>query len=79
MTVLSGVIIGVQMLTDFCGKLKFTKNLILITDGERTTDYTDAEAVANQINTQGIKFSALLVPALPIIHQLTLYQGRGFR
>lgn len=57
--VLSGVIIGVQMLTDFCGKLKFAKNLILITDGERNTDYTDAEAVANQIITQDIKFSAL--------------------
>lgn len=57
--VLSGVIIGIQMLTEFCGKLKFHKSLILMTDGERVTDYTDAEAVATQMNDQGIKFFAL--------------------
>lgn len=58
-TVLSAVILGVQMITEFCLKLKFKKNLILLTKGELLSDFTDAEAVATQIKAQEINFSVL--------------------
>lgn len=56
---LSAVIVGIHMITEFCQELKFKKNLILITVGEMLSDYTDAEAITTQINTESIKFSVL--------------------
>lgn len=47
------------MITEFCLKLKFKKNLILLTIGELTSDFTDAEAVVEQIKAQEITLSVL--------------------
>lgn len=49
------------MITEFCQELKFKKNLILITNGELNSDFTDAGAIVAQIKSQAITFSVLWV------------------
>ena len=58
---LEGLIVGLEMLTKFCGSRKYRKRVFLITDGEKELQYTDAELahVTNTIKQNDIKLNCI--------------------
>ena len=58
-TVISALIVGLDVLMKYCRHLKYIKNIIVLTDGRGETDWSQTEDVAQQINKQGIHLSVL--------------------
>ncbi|KAG5519625.1 hypothetical protein PMAC_001780 [Pneumocystis sp. 'macacae'] len=54
---ISGIIIGIDLISKYCGNLKYIKNLILITNGMSHMDFSDAEKIAYQIKHMSINIS----------------------
>jgi hypothetical protein len=43
----------------YCKKLKYIKNLTIITDGMGATDWSEYDEIAQQINKENVKLSVL--------------------
>ncbi|KAG4306170.1 hypothetical protein PORY_000158 [Pneumocystis oryctolagi] len=56
---ISGVIIGIDLISKYCRHLKYIKNLILITNGMSYMDFSDSERIAYQIKYMSINFSII--------------------
>ena len=49
------------MISEFCLKLKFKKNIILLTNGNLLSDFSDSDAISSKIQQQGITLFVLYV------------------
>src|SRR5271169_3949182 len=58
---MSALVVGLDLLMRYCKKLKYVKNIILITDGLSKVDWTDSEDIIQQINQENINLSVLYV------------------
>ena len=60
---LDGLIVGLDMLVQFCGKKKYRKRVFLITDGEKETKYTKQELdeIIKTINGNEIKLNCITI------------------
>ncbi|KTW32816.1 uncharacterized protein T551_00301 [Pneumocystis jirovecii RU7] len=54
---ISGIIIGIDLISKYCGNLKYIKNLILITNGMSYMDFSDSEKIAYQVKHMSINIS----------------------
>jgi ATP-dependent DNA helicase 2 subunit 2 len=63
-TAMSALIVGLDLLMKYCKKLKYIKNIFIITDGRGVTDWSQVDEIAQQINGENIKFSVLYVLCL---------------
>ena len=59
--VLSAIIVATHMISEFCLKLKFKKNIILLTNGNLLSDFADSDAISSKIQQQGITLFVLYV------------------
>jgi ATP-dependent DNA helicase 2 subunit 2 len=59
---MSALIVGLDLIMKYCRHLKYIKNVILITDGRGTTDWTQVDDIAEQINREHINLSILFPP-----------------
>jgi ATP-dependent DNA helicase 2 subunit 2 len=60
-TAMSALVVGLDLLMKYCKKLKYIKNILVITDGRGVTDWSQLDEIAQQINEENIKFSVLYV------------------
>lgn len=56
---MSALVVGLDLLMNYCKKLKYIKNLIIITDGRGPVDWNGTEDVAQQINRENVNLSIL--------------------
>lgn len=56
---ISAVIIGIDLISKYCGSFRHIKNLILITNGESAMNFSDLEKIGYQIRYMSINFSIL--------------------
>ncbi|QSL65397.1 hypothetical protein MERGE_002707 [Pneumocystis wakefieldiae] len=54
---ISAVIIGIDLISKYCGSFRHIKNLILITNGESAMNFSDLEKIGYQIRYMSINFS----------------------
>ena len=72
---MSALVVGLDLLMKYCKKLKYIKNVIMITDGNGTVDWGQVDEIAQKINAESIKLSILCVLyqiTILIIEELTL-------
>jgi len=51
---LSALVVAVDVIMKYCKHLKYIKNIIMITDGKGATDWSEQDAIAQQINSENI-------------------------
>jgi ATP-dependent DNA helicase 2 subunit 2 len=51
---LSALVVAVDVIMKYCKHLKYIKNIIMITDGKAATDWSEQDAIAQQINSENI-------------------------
>jgi ATP-dependent DNA helicase 2 subunit 2 len=56
---MSALIVGLDLLMKYCKKLKYIKNLVIITDGQGAVEWSQSDEIAQQINVENIKLSVL--------------------
>jgi ATP-dependent DNA helicase 2 subunit 2 len=56
---MSALVVGLDLIMKYCKKLKYIKNVVLITDASVPIDWNQSDEVAQQINAENIKFSVL--------------------
>jgi ATP-dependent DNA helicase 2 subunit 2 len=56
---MSALIVGIDLITNYCKQLKWIKNVIMITDGLGHTEWDQIDEIAQQINDENIKLSIL--------------------
>jgi ATP-dependent DNA helicase 2 subunit 2 len=56
---MSALVVGLDVLMKYCKKLKYIKNLILITDGHGAVDWLETDEIARQIKAENINLSIL--------------------
>src|SRR5436190_926057 len=56
-TAMSALVVGLDLLMKYCKRLKYIKNIFFITDGRGTTDWSQVDEIAQQINAENIKLS----------------------
>lgn len=58
---MDGLIVGIDMINNFCGTKKYKKRIFLITDGERETKATKSEiaTLIEQINEKDIRMNVI--------------------
>jgi ATP-dependent DNA helicase 2 subunit 2 len=59
MIALSALVIGIDVIMKYCKHLKYIKNIVMITDGNGATDWSEVDDIAQQINEQHINLSIL--------------------
>ena len=57
--VMSALVVGLDLIMKYCKKLKYIKNVILITDGHGHVDWSGSEEIAQQVNEENINLSIL--------------------
>jgi len=62
---MSALVVGLDLIMKYCRHLKFIKNVIMITDGRGSTDWSQSDEIAEQIKKESINVSILyILPAL---------------
>lgn len=56
---MSALVVGLDVLMKYCKRLKYIKNLILITDGYGFVDWSETDEIARQIRAENINLSIL--------------------
>lgn len=56
---MSALVVGLDVLMKYCKKLKYIKNIVIITDGRGAVDWSQSEEIAQQINREDINLSVL--------------------
>ncbi|BFZ63743.1 ATP-dependent DNA helicase yku80 [Saitoella coloradoensis] len=56
---ISALVIGIDMIGNYCGTRRGKKELILITDGKGVNDFDSVSSIAGQIDSSGIELSVL--------------------
>ena len=56
---MSALVLGLDLIMKYCKKLKYIKNVILITDASVPIDWSQSDEVAQQINAENIKILVL--------------------
>jgi ATP-dependent DNA helicase 2 subunit 2 len=51
---LSALVVAVDVIMKYCKHLKYIKNIIMITDGKGAIDWSEQDAIAQQINRENI-------------------------
>ena len=51
---LSALVVAVDVIMKYCKHLKYIKNIIMITDGKGAVDWSEQDAIAQQINSENI-------------------------
>lgn len=59
LTVLSAVVIGLEVLNNFCHDYRIKKNLILLTSGQTQTDLSSLEEIAARITQLEVELTVL--------------------
>jgi ATP-dependent DNA helicase 2 subunit 2 len=66
---ISALVVAVDLLMKYCKKLKYIKNIILITDAQGDVNWDGSEDIAQQINELSINLSILYVLLRMLISQ----------
>ena len=64
---MSALVVGLDLIMRYCRKLKYIKNVVVITDGRGATDWSQRDEIANQINQENINLSILFPPQYKLI------------
>ncbi|KAF8418820.1 putative Ku family DNA helicase [Tirmania nivea] len=56
---ISAIVIAIQMIAKYCKKLKYTRNIYLVTNGTGSFDPDGIEEIVAQINNEGINLTIL--------------------
>ena len=56
---MSALVVSLDLIMKYCKKLKFIKNIVLITDALGHIDWSGSEEIAQQINAENINLSIL--------------------
>jgi len=62
---MSALVIGLDLIMKYCRHLKYIKNVIMITDGRGSTDWSQSNEIAEQIKKESISVS-ILYPPFPL-------------
>lgn len=72
----SAIVVAVDMIDVFTKRLKYIRNVYLVTDGEGQLDADDVGDIANKMNASGIRLTVLQVSPAPKRGALLTVQGR---
>ena len=56
---ISAVIVAVEMIKAHCRKLKYTRSIVLVTNGTGSFDTSDAASIVDEMKTHGIDLTVL--------------------
>jgi ATP-dependent DNA helicase 2 subunit 2 len=56
---MSALVVGLDLIVKYCRHLKYIKNIVMITDGRGSTDWSQRDEIAEEINGQSINLSIL--------------------
>lgn len=56
---ISALVIAIHMIIKYCKKLKYTRNIFLITNGTASFDDDGIDQIIAQINNEGIRLTVL--------------------
>ena len=56
---ISALVIAIQMIVKYCKKLKYIRNIYLVTNGMGSYDPDGLDEIIKQIVSEGIKFTVL--------------------
>ena len=71
---LSALVVAVDVIMKYCRHLKYIKNITMITDGKGTTDWSEQDPIAQQINNENINLN-ILFPPPPFTFHLRLVES----
>ena len=57
----SAIVVAIDVIEQFCRKLKFDRNIVVLTNGLGSYDFEGIEDIVGKVKEQGIKITILLV------------------
>jgi len=56
---MSALVVALDLIMRYCRHLKYIKNVVMITDGRGSTDWSQSDEIAAQINKESVSLSIL--------------------
>ena len=63
---ISSIILAIEMIIQYCKKLKYKRRIVLVTDGKGPMDADGIDAIVSKVNEEGIEMTILCDITHPI-------------
>ena len=73
---ISAIVIAIQMIINYCKKLKYRRKIVLVTNGRGTLDADDTSDIAKKIKEDGMELVVMLGCSIYLSRSLLRHSQR---